>query len=84
MNECSPCLIIPDTNYKYNYQKTINQFYSNLAMNLEEHEEIPNLFGRENIVRQHKFHGRQNRTTKEDCPSILLENPINIFNASLI
>ena len=46
MNECYPCLTILDTDYKYIYYNTlsinqsINQFYSNLAMNPDEYEEI--------------------------------------------
>ena len=80
MNECSPCLTILDTDYKYIYHNTINQsilFYSNLAMNSDEYEEkYPEAA---QVSRQTKWN------YKKDCPPISLIGESNkLFKVSLI
>ena len=68
MNEFSPFITILDTDYKYIYHSTlsINQFYSNLAMNSYEYEEIVKFIREEKYLEAAQVHGRQKENTKKD------------------
>ena len=46
-------------------------------MNSDEYEEIVKFIREEKYPEAAQVYGRQNRTTKEYCPPISLENPTN-------